>query len=106
MAAILALHVALALWAVSGKSVTADEILHLTGGYFFNKYGDYRIQPENGNLPQRVAGLPAWLMNAPPPPLQDNLYWRTSSPSVIGHQCFYETGHDHWPMLMAGRAAG
>ena len=104
VAMLLALHVALALWAVAGKSVTADEILHLTGGYFYNKYGDYRIQPENGNLPQRVAALPAWLMNAPPPPLADDIYWRTSDGLVVSHQFFYETGHDHWPMLMAGRA--
>ena len=104
VAALLLLHVALALWAVSGKSVTSDEILHVTGGYFYNKFGDYRIQPENGNLPQRIAALPAWLMDAPPPPLADNIYWRTSDASVIGHQFFYEMGHDHWPMLMAGRA--
>jgi len=104
VALLLALHAGLALWAVAGKSVTADEILHLTGGYFYNKYGDFRIQPENGNLPQRVAALPAVLLGAPPPPLADNVYWRTSDASVIGHQFFYETGHDHWPMLMAGRA--
>jgi hypothetical protein len=103
VAALLGLHVALALWAASGESVTADEILHLTGGYFYDKFGDYRIQPENGNLPQRWAALPAWLMNAPPPPMADNVYWRTSDASPVGYQFFYETGHDHWPMLMAGR---
>lgn len=102
--ALLALHVALALWAVSGKSVTADEILHVTGGFFYDRYGDFRIQPENGNLPQRIAGLPAVLMGAPPPPLAGNVYWQTSDASVVAHQFFYETGHNHWPMLMAARA--
>ena len=104
VALLLLLHAGLALWAVAGKSVTADEILHLTGGYFYNKFGDYRIQPENGNLPQRLAALPAVLSNAPPPPLEGNIYWQTSDASVVGHQFFYETGHDHWPMLMAGRS--
>ena len=103
IAGLLALHVALALWAVSGKSVTADEILHVTGGYLYNRYGDYRIHPENGNLPQRLAGLPAWWNSAPPPPFAGNDYWRVSDAGVIGHQFFYETGHDHWPMLMAAR---
>lgn len=103
VAALLLLHVALALWAVAGKSVTADEILHVTGGYLYHKYGDYRIQPENGNLPQRLAGLPAFLLDAPPPPMAGNPYWRTSDSPVVGHQFFYETGHDHWPMLMMGR---
>jgi 4-amino-4-deoxy-L-arabinose transferase-like glycosyltransferase len=102
--ALLVLHVTLALWAVSGQSVTADEILHVTGGYLYNQFGDYRIHPENGNLPQRWAALPAWLADAPPPKLEDNAYWRTSDASPVGHQFFYETGHDHWPMLMAGRA--
>ena len=104
VAALLLAHVALALWAVSGKSVTADEILHLTGGYFYDRFGDFRIQPENGNLPQRWAALPAVLLGAPPPPLEGNIYWRTSDASVVAHQFFYETGHDHGPMLMAGRA--
>src|SRR4051794_20106441 len=66
VAALLILHVGLALWSVSHKSVTADEILHLTGGFFYDRYGDYRTQPENGNLPQRVAGLPAALSGAKP----------------------------------------
>ena len=104
VAALLLLHASLALWAVAGKSVTADEILHLTGGYFYNKFGDYRLHPENGILPQRWAALPATVLDAPPPPLEGNIYWRTSDASVVGHQFFYETGHDHWPMLMAGRA--
>jgi len=104
VAGLLAMHVVLALWAASGESVTHDELLHLTGGYFYDKYGDYRIQPENGNLPQRLAALPAVLLGAPTPKLEDNYYWKTSDAGVVGHQFFYETGHDHWPMLMAGRA--
>lgn len=103
VAALLVLHVGLALWAAGGESVTADEILHVTGGYFYNRYGDFRLQPENGVLPQRWAALPAWLSGAPSPPLENNIYWRTSDASVMGHQLFYETGHDHWPMLMAAR---
>ncbi|HEY4300810.1 MAG TPA: glycosyltransferase family 39 protein [Candidatus Didemnitutus sp.] len=102
--ALLAIHVVLALWAASRESVTHDELLHLTGGYFYDKFEDFRIQPENGNLPQRLAALPAVLMGAPSPQLAGNRYWATSDASVMGHQFFYETGHDHWPMLMAGRS--
>ena len=39
-------------------STTADEIFHITAGYSYWKFGDYRLQPENGNLPQRWAALP------------------------------------------------
>jgi 4-amino-4-deoxy-L-arabinose transferase-like glycosyltransferase len=104
VAAVLAVHAGLALWAVARKSVTADEVLHLTGGYTYWHFADYRLHPENGILPQRWAAIPAVLAQPPFPPLAGNPYWRTSEVQVIGHQFFYETGHDHFPMLMAARA--
>lgn len=102
--ALLVTHAFLALWAVGQKSVTYDEILHVTGGFFYDRYGDFRIQPENGVLPQRLAGLPAALSDAQPPPLDNNAYWRTSDAGVISYQFFYEAGNDHWPLLMRARA--
>lgn len=104
VAALLALHVTLALRSAAGQSVTADEILHVTHGYFVDRYGDHRIQPENGVLPQRLHGLAALWTQAPTPPLVDNEYWRTATRGVVAHQFFYETGHDHFPMLMGARA--
>lgn len=102
--ALLLLHAVLALQAVSQKSVTADEILHVTAGHVYNRLGDYRLHPENGNLPQRVAGLGASLTGARLPPLEDNVHWRKSQASIVGYQFFYESGNDHWPMLMTARA--
>lgn len=102
--ALLALHATLTLHAVAGQSVTADELLHVTHGFFVDRYGDHRIQPENGVLPQRLHGLAALGSGAPLPRLEDNEYWRTATRGVVGHQFFYETGHDHFPMLMGARA--
>jgi len=102
--ALLALHWLLAVGSKREESVTADELAHLTGGFTYWQFNDYRVQPENGNLPQRWAALPAWLMGTRFPPLADNKYWRTSDAWVLGHQFFYETGDDHFPRLMAGRA--
>jgi hypothetical protein len=104
VASLLALHWLLAVGSKRAESVTADEIAHLTGGFTYWQFNDYRIQPENGNLPQRWAALPAWLASAKFPALTDNVYWRTSDAWVLGHQFFYETGEDHFPRLMAGRA--
>jgi len=104
VAALLALHAALALWAVSGKSTTADELIHVTGGYAYWHLDDYRLHPENGILPQRWAALPAVFMAPPFPELKGNPYWKTSEVQAVGHPFFYETGHDHFPLLMAGRA--
>lgn len=101
--ALLGLHATLALQAISQKSVTADEIFHLTGGYLFDRFGDYRIHPDNGVLPQRLQGLPATLAGAKPPPLENNIYWRTSDVYVMSYQFFYESGNDHWPLLMHAR---
>jgi hypothetical protein len=86
-----------------GQSTTSDEIVHLTGGYSYWAFNDYRLQPENGNLPQRWVALPAWLAGAKFPDL-DQLYWRKSDAWVMGHEFFYETGEDHFPRLMAARA--
>jgi len=59
LALLLALgHAALATLAMREKSTTADELAHVTGGYTFNRWHDYRLQPENGNLPQRWQTLP------------------------------------------------
>ncbi|MDB6169801.1 MAG: hypothetical protein JWM88_2665 [Verrucomicrobia bacterium] len=104
VALLLAVHWVLAVGSKQAESVTADELAHLTGGFTYWKFNDYRVQPENGNLPQRWAALPTWLGGATFPDLAGNGYWRTSDAWVLGHQFFYETGEDHFPRLMAGRA--
>ena len=104
VAALRALHFALAVGSKLQESTTSDEIVHLTGGFTFDHFADYRLHPENGILPQRVAALPAALMGTKFPQLAGNPYWRTSDAWVLGHEFFYETGDDHFPRLMAGRA--
>ncbi len=102
-ALLLALHFAMAVASKRGESTTSDEIAHLTGGFTYWTFGDYRLQPENGNLPQRWVALPAYLAGHRFPDL-DQPYWRKSDVWVMGHEFFYETGEDHFPMLMAARA--
>ncbi len=102
-AAILALHFAMAVGSKLHESTTSDEIVHVTGGYSYWAYDDYRLQPENGNLPQRWAALPVWIRGAKFPTL-DQVYWRVSDAWVMGHEFFYETGEDHFPKLMWARA--
>ena len=64
---LLGLHIALGNWAAARKSVTFDEVLHLASGYAYWEFGDFRVQPTNGNLPQRWATLPLWLADVPYP---------------------------------------
>ncbi len=102
--ALLALHFALAVGSKLRESTTSDELVHLTAGTSYWVNHDYRLHPENGILPQRWAALPAWLAGAKFPPLAGNFHWQTSDAWGLGYQFFYETGEDHFPRLMAGRA--
>src|SRR5512141_124775 len=57
VALVLATHYALAISGAWSKSPVVDEPHHLAAGYAYWRFNDYRLQPENGNLPQRWAGL-------------------------------------------------
>ena len=103
-AALLLAHFAIAVGSKLHESTTSDELVHLTAGLSYWQHHDYRLQPENGILPQRWAALPLWIAGAKFPELPDNPYWRTSDVWHIGHQFFYRSGEDHFPRLMAGRA--
>jgi hypothetical protein len=103
VAFILGLHFAMAVGSKWSESTTSDELVHVTGGYSYWAFNDYRLHPENGNLPQRWVALPAWIGGAKFPSL-DQEYWRKSDAWVMGHEFFYETGEDHFPRLMAARA--
>ena len=104
VAALLGLHFLLAVTSKRNESTTSDEIAHLSAGFTYWTLNDYRFQPENGNLPQRWAAIPAVVMGTKLPDLKGNIYWNTSDVWAFGHQFFYETGDDHFPRLMAGRA--
>jgi 4-amino-4-deoxy-L-arabinose transferase-like glycosyltransferase len=101
--ALLLAHVAVAFWAVSGKGIAYDEIFHVTGGYLYDRFGDYRIHPDNGVLPQRVHGLAPLLAGAQPPPMND-LAWRNSDQGVVGYQFFFTANSDHRSWLLGARA--
>jgi MFS family permease len=81
---------------------TGDEIAHLTAGYSYWKTDDYRLQPENGNLPQRWAAIPLLHRDLKFPTLDQNA-WRISDVWDLGFQWFYECGNDLAAMLRAGR---
>jgi hypothetical protein len=89
--------------AVADKSSAFDEVLHLTGGYSYWKFGDFRIQPENGNLPQRWAAMPLLLSDPRFPDLNQEA-WKKSYMATIGHEFFYRIGNDAEDMLRRGRA--
>jgi hypothetical protein len=102
VACLLAVHYLLATSAASQKSMTFDEMAHLTGGYTYWAFDDYRLHPENGNLPQRLGALPAVLSGAGFPRL-DQPAWTRSDVYAIGDQFFYSSGNDAGTLLRRGR---
>ena len=86
------------------KSLTSDEIVHVTAGYTYWRFDDYRLNPENGNLPQRVMALP-FLWGDFPFPSLDSDAWRRSDEWGMGDQWFHQMGNDVTAMLARGRAA-
>lgn len=74
-------YVAMTLSAARTKSVAFDELVHVFGGYAYWETGDFRLQPENGNFPQRWASLP-FLLSRPVFPSADQPAWK--QPDVWG----------------------
>lgn len=100
---LLAMHVWLALSATIQLGVTADETAHLTAGYSYWKFNDYRLQPENGNLPQRWAALP--LLAQPPhlDPTEQPDAWGRSHVWLISQRFFFESGNSTEFLLLCAR---
>src|SRR3990170_3538751 len=85
VAALLALYCFMAVSAAAQKSMTFDEMAHLTAGYTYWAFDDYRLHPENGNWPQRLGALPAVLGGSSFPRL-DQPAWTTSNVYAMGDQ--------------------
>ena len=86
------------------KSLTLDEGVHLTAGYAFWRFDDYRLNPENGNLPERVMALPL-LFGDYKFPATNSDAWRNTDKWTITWQWFYQLGNDADEMTRRGRGA-
>jgi len=86
------------------KSLTFDEVVYAAAGYSQWHYGDFRLQPENGQLPERLAGLPLELsLPSLPPP--DKAAWRDADQWQVGGQWLYRSGSDAESLGADGRMA-
>lgn len=83
-------------------SQTSDELPHLAGGYVYDRFGDYRMHFENGNLPQRVQGLAPLALGARFP--MDEARWRGSDYWQLGWDFLYGLDNPTDRMLLGARA--
>src|SRR4051812_28384888 len=70
------LHAGMAITAADKKSPVFDEPGHLTAGYSYWIKNDFRLDPENGNLPSRWAALSLLLTRPAFVPLADRGWLR------------------------------
>ncbi len=123
VALLLGAYYALALGGAWHKSLAFDETAHITAGYSYWTTDDYRLQPENGNLPQRWAALPLLepaagvkdpLQPESPVLLVRGRYrldylgsasWPYSDVWGIGKRLFFQEGNPADSMLRQSRAA-
>lgn len=102
LAGLLLLHFILALSSIRHKSNTFDEYIHVTAGYSYWTMNDFRLQPENGNLPQRWVSLPLLFSRLSFPAI-DSPLWEDFNAYEIGYWFFYNLGNDPDVMLLKGR---
>jgi hypothetical protein len=95
VAALLLAFALLAWTSMLDKSPVFDEPPHLTAGYSYWRFDDYRLNAENGNFPQRWAALPLLLLG-PEFPSRDQPAWRSPEPHylAISRQFLYEANSD------------
>src|SRR5258708_9417228 len=96
------LHAFMAVTAANTKSPTFDEPQHLTAGYSYFVTKDFRLDPENGNLPAMWAALPLLFDDVKFVPLTDR-GWQRAEEGRAAHQFFYEVGNDPDQMMRQAR---
>ena len=96
------LHAFVAVTAVNTKSPTFDEPQHLTAGYSYFVTNDFRLDPENGDLPAMWAALPLLLDDVRFVPLNDR-GWQRAEEGRTAHQFFYEVGNDPDQLMRQAR---
>jgi hypothetical protein len=105
VALLVAAHVVLALSASSRMSPTYDEGVYVTAGYSYWAFRDFRLQPENGILPQRYLSLPVYLSSGNRFPDRDSEAWRQSDLWTLSDQFLFRIGNDLDAILLRGRTA-
>lgn len=83
------------------SGITFDEPAHVTAGRAYWQAHDYRFQPENGLLPQRLEGLPAALAREPFP--SDSDAWRGADVWGVARAYLFGPGVDPMRIVFPAR---
>lgn len=97
---ILSLYMFVGVWTAFALSPTQDEPLHLASGYSYWQENDFRMQPENGLLSQRLIGLGVLAAGSPEEIDTEGPLWKSGHQWSISSR-FLEKGGK--PVLVGGR---
>lgn len=84
---------------VSQKGPTMDEPIHILSGYTYWTKQDYRMQPENGALPQHVAALPLFLRSDIPEVDETSANWIHSSKWYLSEEWWLEKENNRGELI-------
>lgn len=98
----LAAFAAMATFAARHNGITFDEPAHVTAGRAYWHAHDYRFQPENGLLPQRLEGLPATVGNTPFP-AATQMAWREADVWGVARAYLFGPGVDAMEIIFPAR---
>ncbi|MBA4015795.1 MAG: hypothetical protein C0483_01265 [Pirellula sp.] len=108
VAVLLAVYAAASYSAAQTNAATWDEPLYIAAGTSYWRTNDYRLNPETGNWPQRIAGAwPACMAALPvddPAQAEGYKQWRRANPIRFGKVFCYEW-NDADAVLARSRAA-
>lgn len=101
--ALLLLMGAVAITSVNKKSISTDEAPHITAGYSYLKFQDFRINPEHPPLIKDIAAFPLIFQDINFP--LDHPAWTTmvNAQWDLGPQFLYRSGNDPDRIIFWGR---
>src|SRR5437773_1072643 len=83
---LLFLLIAQAVFSMTGKSATFDEVAHLPAGYSYLVTRDFRLNPEQPPLIKILAAIPLLFLKVN---FAENDNWKTASQYQLGYEFFY-----------------
>lgn len=90
------------LFGIPGDSGTVDEVAHIPSGYSYDKYLDYRLNPEHPPLAKALAGLPL-AVQSNIKGIKDDWSWNAINQWEAGWYILYEAGNNPAHVLFWSR---
>ncbi len=112
VAVLLMAQAALGIYLAKTDSQTTDEAIHLSAGYTYDKYHDFRLNPEHPPLVKMLSAWPLLYQNVHDPVDPSN--WQNAqsffrgnyeASSAYGSAFLYGSGNDAKTLLFYGRLA-